>query len=272
MIISRSRGFVFTTMPKVGSTTLNAILYQFADGENDTGSGWEDDPIDAVVHKTHPGKNFPQLTFNELLAILQRPIPFWPGDVNGDLSKLNNNMLQKWVNKIGNQEFTLNMIAASLVRHLTPTELVNAKMITEQELYDFEWYTVIREPFDRFLSAHFYDVSIHNTDNTVQGLIDHIDSIDPATGYMLYMMKNTRDWTEYNGETISNVIKYENFKSDIQKFIHKYNGEYPDELPRYKGYSRPEWSKQPVEEFLPQSSIDKLKLILKDDIEHYSEL
>lgn len=275
MIISRSCGFVFTTMPKVGSTSLNCILSQFTSGENDIGSGWEEDPEDAIFGssqvKEYAGKNYPKLSFNEYTRILQRPIPWWPKDVNDDLSKLDNPLLVNWVKKVPNQEMILNYLAVALVRHLTPTEIVNLGLIKDEEVSSFEWYTVVREPFDRFLSAHFYDANIHKFPNTLEFLIQTIDEMDPERRYLLYSNKITQDYVEYNGKQISNVIKHSDFQKQISEFVDKYNGTMPD-VPRFKSYSRPEWSKRPIEEFLPQRSIDKLNIILKDDIKHYSEL
>lgn len=278
MIVSRSKRFVMAAMAKVASTSTHLLLEQFTQGKDDITSGWDDDHSEHAFHTPENMKNFPILSYDEYLKIAHRPIPFWPKTPDGSMDDISNPILKRWISPngtidINSQAGILSLLARQMPRHATPQEIINMGMLRENEMGDYDWYTIVRDPIDRAMSTCFFDASIHlKREPVLQDVVDWIDEQDPDTSIKVYMMRTTRDYVEYKGQKLCKVIKYNDFHKEMGKLINYYGGVVPDTFPSFKSYCRPSWSKEPVEEWLPQTSLDKLRLVLKDDIEHYNTL
>lgn len=263
MIVSIKNKFIFLSIVKTASTTSQEVLKNSGIlGPTDIMSGYIDIPADGLSVRHYP-ENFPNITFSQLInEIQERP----------DLPEAGKPAkIMEILRAIYTPEQLEKELLHISLEHLTITEIIRLGLVTEIALPMFNVYGVIRDPIQRFLSSYFHFSFILNETTSINHLADYIDLIDPAFGPPMLMNKPYRSFFEYKGNLIATPILESQYQASICNLITSCGGTAPTEFPVLKNHYRPDWSRAPVESWMPTSSLTKLKLILEDDIDFYNQ-
>lgn len=269
MIISHSHRFILLSINKIATTSSHAILSQFV-RDDDVTTGYHDETDQEFIADSKSSPiNIPNVTFNEFVRNLEVPVPNWPDCVGGPIKEPNPEL--EFLFTKYPEEAILNNIAKATFKHSTPVELINWGLITESQLDDYNVYAFVRDPVQRALSSFFFEKYVHKVNTTPEQVVDWIERMNDR-GPSVFLGKKYKNYFEYKGKSIAKPLDYAKYDSEISKVVSLYGGEMPTEIPKYKSKCRPEWSKQPLEQWLPRDSIQKLETILREDIEFYNNI
>lgn len=273
MIISKSSGFIFLSGVKIASSSAQVVLSQFVK-DGDITSGWHDDTMNPYMVEFQDSIGIPHIDFDDYVKYMQPKVTFWPDSSTGSMDNVDNIELKTVIENAKtrgvDQKTILDIIASRLVKHYSPSECINAGILTEEDFEKNKYYCFIRDPIQRALSGYFYESDMNiRPERTVELTVEWIDSL-PDYGPRFFMQKKYRDYFELNGKMLAKPLIFERFEDEMKNLITTHNGNIPETFPKFKSHTRPDWSKRPVEEWLPKESINKLKNILADDIEFYA--
>ena len=151
------------------------------------------------------------------------------------------------------------------------SEMIKAGLLKEDHLEKFKFYGFIRDPYQRALSAYFFERNVHGKDQgQLSDLVEWIDSIRVEDGPQLYLNKKYKHYFTYQGVQFATPLVHDKYENHMRTIIHYYDGHCPRVLPRFKSHYRPAWSKMPPESWLPKTSLNKLNECLSEDIEFYN--
>ena len=270
MIISHSHNFVLLSINKIATTSSHYLLSQFV-GPDDVTTGYHDETdTEFIFDETSKPVNMPPVTYNEFYMNLEIPVPNWPKYIGGPLDQPNPE-LEALFRRFP-PEAILNNIAQATIKHATPTELINWRLLNEHDLKKYDVYAFVRDPIQRALSSFFFEKFVHKTEATVESVVEWIDTMDPDWGPSIFLGKKYKNYFYYKGEQIAKPLSYSNYESEMRRIINQYGGTAPVVFPTFKSKCRPEWSKKPLENWLPQNSFNRLKFILREDIEFYNNI
>lgn len=268
MIVSHSHKFILLSINKVATTTSHDVLSQFV-LEGDVTTGFHDETDqEFLLDESSKPQNVPEVTYNEFASKSEVQAPYMPKYV-GDRSFTNNPNLEALLSAY-DEETILNTIAKATFKHATPTELVSWGLVTEDQLFEYNVYAFIRDPIQRTLSSYFFEQFVHKKQPTAEDVISWIDGLD-ENGPFVFLNKKYRNYFEYQGKRIAYPLKFDNYGATLAGIVEYHGGIMPDVLPTYKSKCRPEWSKQPINTWLPKQSIDKLENVLEEDIRFFNE-
>ena len=242
MIVSKKHGFVFSRVLKTGSTSAQAMFIDSQIlGSDDIYSGYRNNVDDEPT----PGQNIPSTISGKMIY------------------KITPYKIPKEIYVKGDGRFPL-------LGHSTPTEMVRLKFLSESDLKKFTTYGIVREPIDRFLSAWFFYCSLVDVPKTKEALEA---SLRKKTEFPnTFLGKTQRNFFEYEGELLKNihVIDFKNLNEELTKIIESYGGKI-NEYKKLKSHHRPDWAKQPYQEWLSSDLIAKLQDLMKVDVEFYNQ-
>jgi len=225
VIISHKHEFVFTSPLKVGSSTAQATLL----GSNLLGEG---DYHSGCVENIADRKIF------DIADSL--PTDFFKDD-NSDSAKLT---------------------AKARLTHATPSVLFDMGLLTEQQLNDYLFVSIVRNPIERYISAWLLDGG-----GTLEGLIFKIDN-----GLLPQAMSFScpKDYFYHQDKRLNNIkiLCTQTLDDSLPSFVRACGGSvvYPK---RIKQSAYPEWAKRHYSQWLPLKQLKALYDLLADEIEFY---
>lgn len=263
MILSHKHKFILLSCPKTASTSTHAIVDDSGIlGPEDVYTGYKEGVLGATPLLSSP-RNLPNISFetmcNDVIDVPYASLPFrGESTPETDLSsKLKKSMSDEQWKK-------MNM--DTIWKNMSVSEIVKSGMVSDTS--EYEKFFFVRDPIQRYLSAFFFLTASMGKTVVYDDVLYDIDSIQVYDDIIIFC---NRPYTHYLEEGVQALL-FENYKQEIENIVRRYGGEVKEPLPRFKSDSRPEWSKKPIDHWLPKKHIDKLKTILKDDIEVYNSL
>lgn len=251
------------SVPKIASTTAHYLMLNSGIlGPDDICTSYEDGAYETF--------NLPKMTLAEMYDVLDPIKTFYP-DKNGEIYD-KNGVFEKLCGKFGGPEGVCMWMNKTLFKHLTLEEAVRAGFIKEEDLDTYDIFGFVRDPIDSYVSVYFFANYANKSESSLEGMIADIDTIVAEDGPWQLFGRKPRDSFFYKGKQIVKALPYSNYKYEMEKLVAKFGGTLPDPLPRFKGESRPEWARQPIETWLPAESLAKLKVVLADEIAFYEEV
>ena len=262
MLISYRHKFVFLHMPKIATTTSRLVLARSGlIGPDDVFSGIN---YEEGGENAYPQQGLSHITNYEYATkIIERPIK--AVQPTGRIINEQDPWMLEMLKTLTVEEVDT-IIMRRLLAFLTPQEMVNAGLLTSEQREEFKFYCVIRDPIQRYLSAFFHTQHGAGVEPTIEDMIKDIEETDVDYGFIRFMNRTYKNTCTQGVD----VLLYENFNDDMVKVIKGYGGNIELPLPREKGNYRPDWSREPVSSWLPESTLNRLNLILQKDIEFYN--
>lgn len=271
MIISHKHKYVFLGIPKTGSTTCQASFHMAGlIGPEDLASGY--DGYDYIGDRANiaafPGQNIlGAFTYSDVTdrgyekEMLGHPFKGQPHKPSKIVDPIRE--------KLGGR--FREVLLPLMFKVMTPKELVNVGALTEDQLFEYNVFGFLRDPIDRFLSGYFQLTRVAGIEPSIEHMAEEVDSIDPEYGPLIFSNKKYRDYFTYEGKKVINAVAFDQYKYYIRDTINQYGGQAPDPLPRFKSNFREEWSRKPIDSWMPKETKQKLEHAMKDDIEFYNE-
>lgn len=263
MFISYKHKFVFLHMPKIATTTSRLVLAK-------SGLLGPDGVFSGVNYEEGGPNSYPQQGLAHITpyqyanSIMERPIR--AVQPSGRIVNEQDPWMVEMLKTMTLEEVDT-IIMRRLLAFLTPEEIVNAGLLTPEQREEFKFYCVIRDPIQRYLSAFFHTQAGFGVEPKIEDMEREIEEADVDYGIVRFMNRKYENVCTHGVD----VLLYENFNDDIVKIIKGYGGDIELPLPREKGNYRPDWSREPVSKWMPESTLNKLNLILAKDIEFYNE-
>lgn len=241
-IISHKHKFIYTRVTKTGSSSVQMMFDKSGIlDDNDVMAGYYDNIKDGPIALD---KNVPEYTWNDIHRISKNGIPKGLDDPK----KLHSGI-------------------QAYLSHFPVSEMIDAGLISEQQLYDYDAFGFFREPVDRWVSGYFFIRRITKSQrDPVQDMTWKIEN--NRYDFPIFMNRRQQEHFLHKGKIVATPYDYADMISVIQQKIVNMGGKVID-TPSLKSFDRPNEFRVPAEEFLPSSALNLLKHKLADEIEFY---
>jgi len=244
MIISHKHKLIFVRPSKTGSSSAQATIVNSGIlGPDDLYTGWRN----GVNETPTQAKGFKDITCADIRKISPYNIP-----------------KNLYVDESG---------PYPLLGHLTPAEAVRLGVLTEQQLLDYKVISILRHPFERFLSAWFFGRKLQDLPNDIYSLEREIqynisEIINP------YLGKWQIDYITYENQLLPNaeIIPYKHLNESLKRIIESFGGSVPEVEYKLKKQYRPDWSRNPYMNWMNINYVKYVDDFIFDDWLLYTRL
>jgi len=250
------------SISKVASTTLlHSIKESAILGDGDVVSRFSIDAFHSEDPQVYPSKNIPQISWDRFTnSVIEKPIHGIP--FQGKVY-CRHPVFEKMSQDLDEQTYQSTIIDL-YAKAFTLKELVNSGIVDDPQKYKV--YGFIRDPIERYISLFFMWYRIQNT---LEDMVAQIDDMDEKYGHPFFLNRKYSDYFTYDGYVQRPLIYEDKYKDQLKSIISQYGGQV-NELPKLKSSYRPDWSRQDYNNWLPVSSLNKLKRMFEEDIEFYN--
>lgn len=237
MIISHKHKLIFVRPSKTGSSSAQATIVNSGMlGPEDLYTGWRN----GVLETPTESKGFNNITCSDIRKVSPHTIP-----------------KNLYVDESG---------PYPLLGHLTPSEAVRLKVLTEEQLLEYKTISILRHPFERFLSAWFFGRKLQDLPNDIYSLEKQIQyNISEITNP--YLGKWQIDYITYENKILPNaeLIPYEHLNDSLKIIIENCGGTISKNQYRLKNQYRPDWSRPHYMNWLSLNSVNYVDDYITND-------